>query len=115
MKMYATKLAMLGLMGVMFAIPAASQADALKVNLFGLHISIGHNRDDCNNWQWRRDHGYDDWRWYRDHPGYRGDRDDHRARDDHRDRDRGGDRGRDRGGDRGGDRGRDGGRDGHDR
>ena len=97
MKMYATKLAMLGLMGFIFAIPAASQADGLRVNLFGLHIAIGHDRDDSFNWQWRRDHGYDDWVWYRDHPGYRGDRDDHR----------GGDRGRDKGGDRG--------RDGHDR
>ncbi|MHB8635225.1 MAG: hypothetical protein ACYC96_02000 [Fimbriimonadaceae bacterium] len=94
MRILSTKLAVLGLMGVVFAVPAASQADAIRVNLFGLHIAIGHTRrpDDCYNWQWRRDHGYRDWQWYRDHPGYRGDRDDRRDRgDDRRARD---DRGR---------------------
>jgi hypothetical protein len=79
-----TKIAMLGLVGATFAVPAMSQADALKINLLGLHISIGHNRpDDCWDWHWRRDHGYADWAWYRDHPGYRGERVDFR-----RDRDR---------------------------
>ncbi len=97
-----TKLAVLGVVGAMFAIPAASQADAIKVNLLGWHISLGHN-DQCYDWHWRRDHGYDDWRWYRDHPGWRPDRDDHRDRDRDRDRDRNRDRDR-RDGDRGRDR-----------
>ena len=106
MKTLSTKLAILGLMGAMFAIPAASQADALKVNLFGLHIAIGHDHCappaivvvDRYDWRWRRDHGYDDWVWYRDHPGFRGERADFRGRD--FDRDRGHDRDRDRDRDR---------------
>lgn len=86
MKTYATKLAILGLMGAMFAVPAVSQADALRLNLFGLHVAIGHDHPDCYDWHWRRDHGCDDWRWYRDHPDFHGDRRDYDR--DHRDFDR---------------------------
>lgn len=96
MKNYGIKLSTLVLIGAIFAAPAASHADGIRINLLGLHIAIGHRHCpppvvvvDCWDWRWRRDHGYDDWRWYRDHPNW------HHSRDDYY-RDHGHDRGFDR-------------------
>ena len=99
MNRYATKFAVLGLMGAIFAIPAASQADGLRINLPGFHLAIGtaHRAPvvvvDIYDWQWRRDHGYSDWAWYRDHPECRIDKVVW-LRDHARDADRGHDRDR---------------------
>lgn len=81
------KLAVLGSVGAMAAIPAASQADGFRLDVGCGRFAIRIGRDHCpppvvvcdeHDWRWHRDHDRD---WDRDH---RRDRDHDRDRHDRR-------------------------------
>jgi hypothetical protein len=77
MKTLSVKLALVGLVGMIAAVPAASQADSFRLSIgsgrFGIHIGrerrpapvVVYRRDYCpppvvvvdeHDWRWRRDH-----------------------------------------------------------